>query len=82
MVKKEIAKSLTTLKEMCLANNCNDCPLGFRMLVNYTVYYKCVLAYCRPSELQIVDYNDVWRATYQSKTLEEKYGKTDKGTGC
>ena len=45
MVKKEIAKSLTTLKEMCLANNCNDCPLGFRMLVNYTVYYKCVLAY-------------------------------------
>ena len=46
MVKKEIAKSLTTLKEMCLANNCNDCPLGFRMLVNYTVYYKYERWYC------------------------------------
>lgn len=77
MDKKEIAKSLTTLKEMCQANTCNNCPLGFCMNINNIDYYKCVLMYYSPRELQILKSDDVWRATYQSKILEEKYGKAD-----
>lgn len=82
MDKKEIVNALKIIKDLCKNITCRDCPLGLCMVNNYTVYYKCVLAYCKPVELQIVDNDDVWRATYQSKILEEKYGKTDKGTGC
>lgn len=82
MDKKEFLNALKTIKDLCKTATCRDCPLGFSAMGDSTLYYKCVLTYYKPCELQIVDYDDVWRATYQSKTLEEKYGKTDKGTGC
>lgn len=77
MDKKEFLNALKTIKDVCKNTACRDCPLGFRMVENYSVYYKCVLVYCRPGELQMVDDDEVWRATYQSKILEEKYGKAD-----
>lgn len=82
MDKKEIVNALKTIKGVCKTTSCRDCPLGFKMLIANEEYYKCVLMYYRPGEFQIVDSDDVWRATYQSKILEEQYGKTDKGTGC
>lgn len=82
MDKKEITKSLNTLKEMCNTTPCCDCPLGFCMNINNIDYYKCVLMYYSPRDLQILKSDEVWRATYQTKILEEQYGKTDKGTGC
>ena len=82
MDKKEFVNALKTIKDVCKTTSCRDCPLGFKMLIANEEYYKCVLMYYKPCELQIVDYDDVWRATYQSKILEEKYGKADKGAGC
>lgn len=81
MDKKEFVNALKTIKDVCKTTSCNDCPLGFGAMDDTTLYYKCVLMYYKPCELQIVDY-DVWRATYNTKILEEQYGKTDKGTGC
>lgn len=82
MDKKEFLNALKTIKDVCKTTSCRECPLGFSRIINNTEYSKCVLTYYRPGELQIVEYDGVWRATYQSKIMEEQYGKADKGTGC
>lgn len=77
MNKKEFLYALKIIKDVCKTTSCRECPLGFKTLINNEAYYKCVLTVYRPGQLQIVDCDDVWRATYQSKIMVEQYGKAD-----